>query len=167
MPTLDATVGGAAANSYVTEDEADTYFSTRLQVGAWSDGGATDRDAALIQATRQIDALSFMGVKLDTAQALQWPRFNVFDPDGYEYEGVPVIVKHATMEAALRLLADSASGSDTNAPTGLEPFKRARIGPLEVEVDKGYRAGLVPDIVRRLLRPVLAGSLLMATLERS
>lgn len=154
MPaSIDATVGGASANSYVTVAEADAYFEARLNVAAWDDATADQQIRALIQATRRIDAEDFRGEKANTAQALEWPRYNVLDRDGYFYdEGViPPVVKHAQCEMALALLA---SDSDAFADSGLEGFREAEIGPLRVVVAQGRPATKLPDIVSRLLRPV-------------
>lgn len=61
---LDATVGGANANSYLTVAEADAYFAARLHSDVWdalSEGegegeGDSTKEAALIWATRLFDS---------------------------------------------------------------------------------------------------------------
>jgi hypothetical protein len=78
---------------------------------------------------------------------------------------VPVL--HATYELALRLLRDSAAGTDTLADDGLSRFKRAKVGPLEVEVNQSESSGTVPDHVLRILRHLLRRAAFMAKLERA
>jgi hypothetical protein len=164
MPILVATAGATNANSYATMAEADTYFDERLQATNW----IGEKARALIMATRRIDVLRFEGEKVSTAQALKWPRIEAYDDDGEEYDTstVPAIVKQATYELALKILNDDAASTDTLGVTGLESIRRAKVGPLEVEVYKGFKAADLPDTVLRLLRPVLASSGLMAELVR-
>jgi hypothetical protein len=69
--TIDATVGGASANSYVTLAAADTYFETTPESSTWSDKTNDAKNRALISATRWIDALTFYGDRCSTAQALK------------------------------------------------------------------------------------------------
>lgn len=168
MPSLVATASSATANSYATVSEADTYFDERLQAANWS-GDSDDKKRALIQATRRIDTKRFEGQKTTTGQALQWPRILAYDDDDVEYDStaVPAIVKYAMYEEALRILNDNAGSTDTFAPTGLEGFKRAKVGPIEVEIDKGFHAGELTDAARRWLRPVLRSAGIMAELVRS
>lgn len=155
MPTLVATAKSATANSYVTEAEADTYFDERTTATAWASEATDDKERYLITATRRIDSERFDGYKTTTTQALKWPRDGACDDDGEEYDPdtVPDIVKFATYETALELLNDGTT--DGLAPTGLEEFKRVKVGALEVERDSSYKAAELSDTVRRLLRPVI------------
>ena len=156
MPTIVETVGSATANSYVTDAEADTYFDERLNATAWT--SETDADVkarALIMATRRLDQERYMGEKTTTGQALEWPRVWAFDKDGEEYDSavIPTPVKHATFEMALRLLNDG--NADSLADTGMEEFKRAKVGEMEVERFAGFAAGQLPSNVRRIIQHVL------------
>lgn len=95
------------SNSYVTTDEADTYFTDR---GNTTWGSLTNKEALLIQATDYIEAVyseSFKGVKLTDEQALSFPRII-----NYETVTTPLRVKNAVCELALKandgeLLEDS------------------------------------------------------------
>jgi len=161
MPTLDATVGDAAANSYATVSDADTYFDERLQSSAWTDEDTDDKERALITASRRIDDLRFEGERDTEGQARSWPRIGAFDVDGIEFSAssTPEIVKQATYEYALHLLTSDDDGSDPLADTGLEGFKRAKVGPIEVEIDKRREAASPPRVVLNILDPVLRGRL--------
>lgn len=85
MPlTIDATAGGSSSNSYITREEADTYFDS-ISGAEWNQAGTTDelKDQALVVATRQIDQLRFIGRKYGSQiegatdfQSLEWPRGN-------------------------------------------------------------------------------------------
>jgi len=157
--TIDATVGGAASNSYSTVADADTYFETRLNASAWeTDATADDKVRALIQATFRLDQEDYQGDKVATGQALEWPRVGATDRDGHEFDGaaIPEIVKRATYELALRFLNDGTS--DTLADTGMESIDTVSVGGLTVEPSPVFRAGQLPQTVTRLLQPVRLSS---------
>lgn len=83
-------------NFYGTQSRANIYFSKRLNTRIWDSAIYSDREAALITATRAIDKLNFAGDKNDSTQALQFPR-------GDDTE-IPVNIEYATYEIALMLL---------------------------------------------------------------
>jgi hypothetical protein len=83
---------------YSTIDDADDYFETRLNTGAWDDATDANKTAALTEATQQIDNLNFKGSKTVATQDLEFPR-------GSDTE-VPEQIKWATYEIALQLLND-------------------------------------------------------------
>ena len=163
MPTLIATPGAPDANSYVTVEEADSYFDERLNASAWAAASPEDKARALIQATRRLDQEEFEGVPTrplngtavdQPTQALKWPRQMADTDAGWTYEDdiIPDPVKQATMELALVYLS---SDSDPLADTGLEGFEQVQVGPLTVVPRHQRRAGELPENVRRLLQPVL------------
>lgn len=120
MPTIDATVGGANANSYVDVTFAAAYFDDRLHSSVWSNASNDDRDRSLIMATREIDTrIAWDGYKVTETQALDWPRSGLYDDnrDYVDEDTLPIELKNAVCEYALVLL-----GTDTLAPqeTGLE-----------------------------------------------
>ena len=162
MPTLVATVGGTTTNSYGEVADATTYFDERLHPkrAVWTNASADDKARALITASRRLDRENWQGVKVTSGQAMDWPRYNATDEDGEEYDtdAIPDIVWHATCEVALRLLIDQAAGVDTFADTGLEEYKRAKAGPLEMERDPNFMAGQLPRDVLRMLSPVIRTS---------
>lgn len=171
MPTLTATVGDSSANSYATVAEGDTYFDERLHPNAslWSGQTTDDKERALITATRRLDQEDWQGVRVNTAQALDWPRYWATDEDGEEYDSdtVPVVVKHAVFELALQLLVDRAKSKDTLADTGLEEFRSAKVGPMDMERDQNFEAGQLPANVRRLLSSVVRSANSSVKMERA
>ena len=166
MPTVTATVGGASSNSYVTTAEGDTYFDERLNTSNWTD--EDDKARAVIEATRLLDREQFAGERAAQSQALKWPRVGTYNEDGYEYasDAIPTFIKHATLELALRLLNNAASGSDTLAGTGLEAYKRVKVGPMEVEPRQGYDPSDIPDSVMDLIEHVVTTAANSAELIR-
>lgn len=161
---LDATVGSATANSYLTQSEATAYFATRLYVDDWTNASSGNKDAALITATKRIDQEFFEGQKVSSTQALRWPRYAAQIPGEqysygsvfysyFAYDTIPQPVKDAVCELALHLLA-----GDTLKQTGLENFRRLTVGPISLETYQPVRAGILPDQVYRLLNGLLANS---------
>ncbi len=55
--TIDATLQGASANSYVTLAEANAYFETTPDDSTWTDKTDDQKNRALISANRFIDEL--------------------------------------------------------------------------------------------------------------
>lgn len=88
------------SNSYVSVVFADDYFSTR-GVSKWETLTQTEKEQMLINATDYIDSIyQWKGKKLNSSQALRFPRENLFDYEGGKIEGVPTALKQATCEAA-------------------------------------------------------------------
>lgn len=72
---------------YLTVEDADEYFLTRLNSEVWNNATDDEKNKALIKATQAIDALAFEGIKTGdyenlkthgaapiVQQALEWPR---------------------------------------------------------------------------------------------
>ena len=94
-------------NSYVTLDEANEYFASRLGSDYWDTLEDAQKEKALISATKKIDRLPFIGYKQDPYQPLQFPRF--YYSTGCYYNGlliedIPQQVKDAVCEEALTTL---------------------------------------------------------------
>ena len=74
--------GKADANSYADVAEGDAYFEGHLYASAWTGASGASKAAALVMATRLIDAeFQFNGTRTSEGQALQWPREECRDPD--------------------------------------------------------------------------------------
>ena len=144
MPDLDATVGGAAANSFVSIDDADTYLDARLNASAWTvDATDDDKARALIEATRDLSALEpqLQGFRTDDVQALCFPRRLVINRKapfnatigltGYpEYADdiIPTDWKSATIELALEYL--KAGDTDVAALDTDQAILEETVGPI-------------------------------------
>jgi hypothetical protein len=103
---LISTPGATNANSYTSVDFADVYLlQERVGASDWQAVSPGQKEAALIQATRVLEKESYLGGKTDTAQALKFPRVNIFDEDGDEYSSttVPADVQRACCELAFAL----------------------------------------------------------------
>lgn len=134
--------------AYVTLEEANTYFASRLHAEAWTAATDTDKQKALDMATRAIDRTPVKGVKTNYDQANQFPRY----PD----TEVPQAVKDATCEEALALLERGNSQRRKLQAEGVAAFS---VGGLSETYVSGARGGgLMSQEARELLRPWLLGA---------
>lgn len=144
--TIDATLQGASANSYVTLAEADAYFETVPDSATWTDKTDDQKNRALISATRWIDALSFYGDRCTETQALKWPR------EDYKVDGIKLVctlipqqVKVATYELARAFANDTDSITGTSGTSGL--YDEVELGELKVKYkDSSTTPGLINNI---------------------
>ncbi len=119
---LDATVGGANSNSYISLEDAEAYFETRMPAATnWSATPAPsdeNKKKALITATRLIDQMvEWSGEITADTQALQWPRQDMVDARGVDIDTdvIPAEVGYAVCELADQLLATDRSADLTTA----------------------------------------------------
>lgn len=92
---LDATVGGASANSYLTVAEADAAAGDDLGSFAekWLKTPLDQKERALIRASREISLRYGSTVRYDPAQALAFPR-------SIDYTTGPTPFLHADLKRA-------------------------------------------------------------------
>jgi len=167
--TIDATAGGASANSYMTLAQADAYVEAMISsadVNKWSTGTDDTRNRALTAAAQRLDRERFIGARATDTQALQWPRTGVRKPDTYvnnyatgfpfriseDYytdTEIPDQIKRAQIELAV-YLKNNVEGISLG---GLEDFKNVKIGSLDVTPDKTGAVGAdrVPPMFERYL----------------
>lgn len=140
MPDITATAGSASANSFVTEDEFATYLEGRLNVGTYT---TSNKQKALIEATRDISLMEYNGERVDSTQALSWPRADCPNPDGpvidmalgdeladFSETEIPDRIKNATCELALQYL--KAGTTDiANADSSISVISES-VGPISV-----------------------------------
>lgn len=69
-------------NTYISLEDADEYFETRLYSDTWDESVDDDKSKALIMATKRIDNLTLRGIKAIETQTLQMPRaFYAYQPN--------------------------------------------------------------------------------------
>jgi len=112
ISALDATVGGALSNSYISLGDADLYFAARRNSDDWADATAEEKEQVLLMATNQLEEYDYVGVVVDDVQVLKWPRMLNDNGDlirTYPVDEIPVVVQRACCEVALSLLSSSGS----------------------------------------------------------
>ncbi|QDP66362.1 MAG: hypothetical protein Unbinned1819contig1001_8 [Prokaryotic dsDNA virus sp.] len=167
--TIDATAGGASANSYLTLADANTLVEAMISstdVGQWLVGTDDTRNRALTAAAQRLDRERFIGAKATDTQAMQWPRTGVRKPDTYvntyatgfpfriseDYftdTELPDQIKRAQVELAVYLK----NNTDGISLGGLEDFKSIQIGSINLTPDKSGAIGAdrVPPMFERYL----------------
>src|SRR5438105_408390 len=102
--SLDATIGGADAESYVSVHDADAYHDARGNT-TWVDADDDVKEQLLRKATAYLDGkfrTLWKGQRSTEVQTLAWPRKHVLDEDGRKVDEtiLPRPVIQATCEAA-------------------------------------------------------------------
>jgi len=142
--------GLANANAYADVADGDAYHEGHLYATAWTAATTPNKTAALVMATRLIDAeYQFGGVRAVAAQALQWPRLNCASPDDEEAlsdDAVPKAVVQATCELARELLIADRTASP--AGEGLKYYNNAGV---QTGYDKTDTRPIIPAVVQALL----------------
>jgi hypothetical protein len=167
--TIDATVGSASANSYLTLAEADALVEAMVlgtDAAQWDSGNTDSRNRALTAATQRLDRERFLGARATDTQALQWPRTGVRKPDTYvntyatgfpfrisdDYftdTEIPNQIQRAQIELAVYLH----NNKDGISLSGLNDYKNVKIGNIDVTPDKTGAVGAdhVPPMFERYL----------------
>ena len=140
MPTLDATVGGLASNSYLTLDQALAIAEIVLSGPAYQaflNQATDDRSVCLMRATRMIErSFEWSGYKVDDDQALAWPRYSGADIAGssntliYGQTTIPVDVLDATV-----MLASYIAQGYTETDSLGSPATNIKLGPISIAFD--------------------------------
>jgi len=138
--TLVATSGASNANSYCTVVEADAYNEAHISGASWAAANTTQKEQALISATRLLDSyLSWQGTVATPTQALQWPRESMMWMPGcsvcatnsayIDPTVIPVQLKNATSEYGRLLL-----GGDPTAPSSTEQADLSSLRAADIEL---------------------------------
>ena len=146
--------GKVDANAYANAADGDAYHEGHLYASAWTAATTPNKEKALVMATRLIDGqFQFEGVKVNDAQALQWPREGCHDPDADGWNGgtvadnvVPKGVVEATCEMARELLV----ADRTAAPAG-EGLKYQNVGTTQTGYDKSDTRPVISHVAQALL----------------
>jgi hypothetical protein len=164
MPDLDATVAGAASNSYLTVADAHSFADADLgkNAKAWTEATADEQEAALQRATEEIDVyVGRVASPFDVTapvQKLLFPRSIDVDPvTSLPY--IPARVRRATyLQAAFLLVnADMIDEAASRRARGLVNFSNpdgtggqiatdAEFGTLHPKV-VGYLGEVIGDAV--------------------
>ena len=130
--TIDATIKGENANSYVTLTEANSYFETVPDSSTWTNKTDDQKNRSLIAATRWIDTFVFQGDRCDENQALKFPRTN-YQVDRVELScsTIPNNIKYAQYELA-RALANETDAITGNTGT-VGHIEEVKLGDIQVK----------------------------------
>jgi hypothetical protein len=93
------------ANSYIDLVFA-TAYHTDLNHVSWNNLSSADQEFSCTAASFYIDkrfGRRFRGTRVRKTQALQWPRISAYDNDGFVLSQIPLDLRRATAEYALRV----------------------------------------------------------------
>jgi hypothetical protein len=160
--------GKADAESYISVADATTYHAARGNASWAAQASDAVREQLLRKAADymlQVYRLRWKGVRVTTAQALDWPRNGVQRVDYayssangsqtiggsyfYPSNAVPVEVARACAELALIAI------TETLAPAVGRLTKREKLGPMEVEYMDHQTGYTVYRAIDGLLAPFL------------
>ena len=161
--------GKPDANSYAAVADGDAFHDGHLYASDWTGASTTTKEAALVMATRLIDAYyQFRGFKAHDTQALQWPREFARDDDASDSAGslglvaiwrrdeyfasdaVPTTVLNAAIETARELI----KADRTEDPAGEGLVSLALTGTLAMTFDKSDRPPVIPHVAQAMLSKV-------------
>jgi hypothetical protein len=157
-------------NSYCPVADADAYHADLTGSTVWAAAITGAKQAALMKATQYLDLqygtrwrgyrANGFGDSGDTQQALDWPRVEVYDVDGWPYNSyeLPARLVHATCEMALRFLQGDDPLATVTEPGALAS-ESVTVGPISERKDylgsKPY--GYIYRKVDALVRPLITG----------
>jgi len=160
--TKETGAGLVDANSYADVADGDAYHAGHLYASAWTGATTASKTAALVMATRLIDAeYQFGSVQTTDGQALAWPRYRCPDPDRdatlrvglllaaenwVPEDSVPKAVVQATCELARELLI----ADRTAAPAG-EGLKYYNDAGKQTGYDKTDTRPVISKLVQAML----------------
>ena len=145
---INATVGAANANSYLTLTDVQSLIDGLIEdddVVEWASATTDQKNRALYTAAQRIDRERFLGARATDTQSLQWPRTGVRKPDTYinTYAvGFPFRIKtdyftdteipDQIKKAQAVLSVYLHNNKDGLGLSGLEDFKQVNIGSMNV-----------------------------------
>lgn len=119
--------------------------------------GSPGNDTALSGSPANVTLTAFSGGLDGGSQPLAFPRRGIYDDAGRSIDGIPLVLRQATAEYAVRAAAGTALDPDPGGGLGV---KREKVGPLEVEYHE-------TAIVGATIRPYPAADRLLGLLMTS
>lgn len=151
--TLQANPTLALFNAYCTRAEANEFLLERRLFAATAWNAVTNKDAAIMWATRELDRLQWAGSRATSSNRHEWPRNGIANVTATE---IPLLLKDATAELAYYL-----GQSDRSAPDSQEQFEELKVGPITLKFREAATGreltSEMPDSVRGLVARYLVG----------
>jgi hypothetical protein len=169
VPTLDATVGGASANTYLLEAAADTYHDERLYNSRWVEADQDYKLRSLVWATRLLDTFHWKGNPTAAGtQRLEFPRTGILSWDDVDVasDAIPDGILWATAELSFQLIKNAELTEGT-----ADDLRSVSIGPVTLGMNASVLRGvapairgggdglaMLPTLVRRYITPFIMSS---------
>jgi len=151
-------------DTYISTVTADAYSSARGNSG-WDALTTSEKEQALVKSTSWLDSKFknlWKGVRADVDQVLAWPRYAVYDEDGFSLddETIPTAVKNACAEMAYKIACENENPFEDEE----QGIASEKVGPISINYDgrarqkkyayiRGILAGVTkgannPEVVR-------------------
>jgi hypothetical protein len=135
----------AGANAYIPVSYLQEYLADRARSDQIAGATVEQLQAAVVMATAYLDGrFQFIGWRQQLGtQTTQWPRYNAVDNDYAYVQGIPVEVKDATCEYAVRALVglvESPTANTLNPDPALSDTgalmneSHVKVGPIEEDI---------------------------------
>lgn len=139
----------ADATSYLTLAECNQYHEDRGHT-AWS-GTDPLKQVCLIRATDYINkrfGRKFRGIRQTQEQTMEWPRLSAYDDSGWRLKDVPLALRQACAEYALRALLNGELSPDPSLPVPGQSFDD------DITAPEGSASGGALTVVREKVGPI-------------
>jgi len=139
--TVEDGTGKTDADAYASEVFVDTYNTNYVNDATWIAATSANKELAIRHATQFLDTeFLWRGRRKTGTQALDWPRLDVIDRNGYAVLStiVPTAVQQACAELAIKDLTTGIQ-PDIAATSGELIEDTVEVGPITVK--KRYSEG--------------------------
>jgi len=148
--------GYSDTNSYLEIEDADEIISNYGNSASWAAATVSNKQTALRQATRYLDLYyTWDGYRVYEDQALQWPRYEMYDEDGWliAEDIIPEKVKQACAYLAVKVIDGDNLLEDFDNESQIKKTKDV-IGPIteEREYVHGEEPGKTYQTVDKLVK---------------
>lgn len=148
--------GMTTSNSYISAVDLATYATDR---GVTIAGTAA---VLLIQAMDYLESFKFKGDKNTQAQALQWPRVNVYIDNFYQSStSIPQLLIDALCEIVIAI-----DGGTNPLANSSRETRREKIGEIEIEYAHGSRSETYLTAAQSKLNKLIHGTGINARVNR-
>ena len=151
--TLQADPTLAGFNAYCTRAFANEFLLEKRLFAITGWDAVTNKDAAIIWATREMDRLNYDGARATSSNRHEFPRVGIPDVASDE---IPVQMQEATAE-----LANWLGQVDRSVPDDQEKYQELKAGPISLKFREAATGreltSEMPDTVRGMVKRYLAG----------
>lgn len=147
---LNAIVGSTTGNSYVTAEEADTYFADRVHSSTWDT--FEQKDEVLITSSQMLDwYFNWKGTKATSSQYMKWPRLTATRRDGslVDETTIPPEIKVAVYELALSSVTEDRTSD--NPLFGLSEVKVSTLLAKATSTGSATVKEAIPEKVKKIV----------------
>ena len=164
--TVEDGTGKATSESYISEADADTFFTDRGSPATWTGATSAQKESALRYSAEWLDGrYAWSGKVLLATQALGWPCLEARDEEDrlQASNTVPGRIKNAQCEVALEHLTNALNASQARGGQ----VRREKVGAVEVEYEAGAPSESAVAHVDRIIRGLGSSRVGIVQLVRS